>query len=124
MAPATLTAVRFAPPSIGPDEIAEVVATLESGWLSTGPRVRAFEQAFADYIGKVEHRKTTILPLKCQEHIGSPEEHSFRTSIDQSPPRAKEHTPLAIRDATDHRHGPVVRLHLFKFVIFGRKHRR
>jgi len=27
------------------------VATLESGWLSTGPRVAAFEQAFADYVG-------------------------------------------------------------------------
>ncbi len=32
-------------------EIAEVIATLESGWLSTGPRVAAFEQAFADYTG-------------------------------------------------------------------------
>jgi len=38
-------------PSIGPDEIAEVVATLESGWLSTGPRVAEFEQAFAEYVG-------------------------------------------------------------------------
>ncbi|HVQ16152.1 MAG TPA: DegT/DnrJ/EryC1/StrS family aminotransferase, partial [Vicinamibacterales bacterium] len=43
--------VPFSKPSIGPDEIAEVVATLESGWLSTGPRVAAFEQAFADYVG-------------------------------------------------------------------------
>jgi dTDP-4-amino-4,6-dideoxygalactose transaminase len=51
MAAETVTSVRFAPPSIGPREIAEVVATLESGWLSTGPRVHAFEQAFADYVG-------------------------------------------------------------------------
>ena len=29
----------------------EVVATLTSGWLSTGPRVRRFEAAFADYVG-------------------------------------------------------------------------
>lgn len=43
--------VRFAPPVIGPDEIAEVVAALESGWLSTGPRVRQFETAFAAYAG-------------------------------------------------------------------------
>ena len=43
--------VPFAPPSIGPDEIAEVVATLESGWLSTGPRVAEFERAFAEYVG-------------------------------------------------------------------------
>ncbi|HEU4688959.1 MAG TPA: DegT/DnrJ/EryC1/StrS family aminotransferase [Vicinamibacterales bacterium] len=43
--------VPFAAPSIGPDEIAEVVATLESGWLSTGPRVAEFELAFAEYVG-------------------------------------------------------------------------
>ena len=51
---ATATAVRpvpFAPPDLGTAEIAEVVATLESGWLSTGPRVRAFEDAFARYTG-------------------------------------------------------------------------
>jgi dTDP-4-amino-4,6-dideoxygalactose transaminase len=44
-------AVPFSPPSIGAQEIAEVVATLESGWLSTGPRVARFEQAFAAYTG-------------------------------------------------------------------------
>src|SRR5262249_20327556 len=43
--------VRFAPPSIGPAEIGEGVAALESGWLSTGTRVTAFERAFADYVG-------------------------------------------------------------------------
>ena len=43
--------VPFAPPDLGTAEIAEVVATLESGWLSTGPRVRAFEAAFAAYTG-------------------------------------------------------------------------
>jgi dTDP-4-amino-4,6-dideoxygalactose transaminase len=43
--------VGFAPPAIGRDEVAEVVATLESGWLSTGPRVQQFEHAFADYTG-------------------------------------------------------------------------
>jgi dTDP-4-amino-4,6-dideoxygalactose transaminase len=43
--------VPFAPPRIGADEIREVIATLESGWLSTGPRVRRFEEAFAEYVG-------------------------------------------------------------------------
>lgn len=43
--------VPFSPPDIGGGEIAEVVATLESGWLSTGPRVRRFEEEFAAYIG-------------------------------------------------------------------------
>jgi dTDP-4-amino-4,6-dideoxygalactose transaminase len=46
--------VPFARPAIGAGEIAEVVETLESGWLSTGPRVAAFEHAFAQYTG-AEH---------------------------------------------------------------------
>ena len=45
------TDVSFAPPSIGDAEISEVVSTLQSGWLSTGPRVHQFERAFAEYIG-------------------------------------------------------------------------
>jgi dTDP-4-amino-4,6-dideoxygalactose transaminase len=44
-------AVPFSPPLLGAAEIAEVVATLESGWLSTGPRVAAFEERFARYAG-------------------------------------------------------------------------
>ncbi|MGH9374379.1 MAG: DegT/DnrJ/EryC1/StrS family aminotransferase, partial [Vicinamibacterales bacterium] len=47
----TAPVVPFAPPDLSGPEIAEVVATLESGWLSTGPRVKQFEQAFADYVG-------------------------------------------------------------------------
>jgi dTDP-4-amino-4,6-dideoxygalactose transaminase len=47
----SLPEVGFAPPALGKDEIAEVVATLESGWLSTGRRVQQFEQAFAAYVG-------------------------------------------------------------------------
>ena len=43
--------VPFSPPSVGPEEIAEVVAVLESGWLTTGPRVRRFEAEFAAYVG-------------------------------------------------------------------------
>jgi dTDP-4-amino-4,6-dideoxygalactose transaminase len=43
--------VPFSPPALGPEESAEVMATLESGWLSTGPRVSRFEQAFAGYVG-------------------------------------------------------------------------
>ena len=46
--------VPFAPPSIGGGEIAAVMEALESGWLSTGPRVAQFERAFAEYTG-AEH---------------------------------------------------------------------
>lgn len=37
----------FAPPLIGEDEIAEVVDTLRSDWITTGPKVNRFEQEFA-----------------------------------------------------------------------------
>ena len=43
--------IVFGSPQIQREEIDEVVATLESGWRGTGPRVAAFERAFADYKG-------------------------------------------------------------------------
>jgi dTDP-4-amino-4,6-dideoxygalactose transaminase len=41
-------------PLIEEDEIAAVVETLRGGWITTGPRTRAFEEAFAAYTG-AEH---------------------------------------------------------------------
>ncbi|MBI4572090.1 MAG: DegT/DnrJ/EryC1/StrS family aminotransferase [candidate division NC10 bacterium] len=41
----------FGSPAIGEEEIAEVVATLRSGWLGTGPRVQRFEEDFRVYVG-------------------------------------------------------------------------
>lgn len=43
--------LSFSPPSIGEDEIAEVVATLRTPWITTGPKTRRFEQEFASFIG-------------------------------------------------------------------------
>jgi dTDP-4-amino-4,6-dideoxygalactose transaminase len=43
--------IPFYKPSIGEDEIAEVVDTLRSGWLTTGPKVKQFEREFALYLG-------------------------------------------------------------------------
>ena len=43
--------VPFHRPSIGREEIEEVVRTLESGWLTTGPRTAQFEQEFREYVG-------------------------------------------------------------------------
>ena len=40
----------FALPEIGDEEIAEVVDTLRSGWITTGPKARRFEQAFVEYL--------------------------------------------------------------------------
>ena len=39
----------FGAPAIGDEEIAEVVASLRSGWLGTGPKVARFEADFAAY---------------------------------------------------------------------------
>lgn len=39
----------FGSPAIEEDEIAEVVATMRSGWIGTGPRVAQFEEAFRAY---------------------------------------------------------------------------
>ena len=41
----------FALPEIGDDEIAEVVDTLRSGWVTTGPKTRRFESDFVDFLG-------------------------------------------------------------------------
>jgi dTDP-4-amino-4,6-dideoxygalactose transaminase len=38
-------------PSIGEEEIAEVVDTLRSGWITTGPKTQQFERDFAAYVG-------------------------------------------------------------------------
>ncbi len=41
----------FALPDIGDDEINEVLDSLRSGWLTTGPKTRRFEDDFAGFVG-------------------------------------------------------------------------
>ena len=43
------TPLGFQPPAIGEEEIAAVVETLRSGWLTTGPRAAELERRFAEY---------------------------------------------------------------------------
>lgn len=43
--------IPFALPDIGEEEIAEVVDSLRSGWITTGPKTRRFEQEFAEFLG-------------------------------------------------------------------------
>src|SRR6187549_844133 len=43
--------VPFFKPSVTEEEIAEVVDTLRSGWLTTGPKTKQFEQEFAAWAG-------------------------------------------------------------------------
>lgn len=43
--------VPFSPPDITEKEIAEVVDALRSGWITTGPKTKAFERALTAYCG-------------------------------------------------------------------------
>lgn len=43
--------IPFALPDLGEAEIAEVVDSLKSGWITSGPKVLQFEKAFASFIG-------------------------------------------------------------------------
>jgi dTDP-4-amino-4,6-dideoxygalactose transaminase len=42
--------LTFSPPNIGEEEIREVVDTLRSDWITTGPKTKAFETAFAQFV--------------------------------------------------------------------------
>ncbi|MCL5289748.1 MAG: DegT/DnrJ/EryC1/StrS aminotransferase family protein [Firmicutes bacterium] len=43
--------VPFSPPDITDAEIAEVIQAMKSGWITTGPRTKLFEQKIAEYVG-------------------------------------------------------------------------
>ena len=45
------TFLPFSPPSLGQEEIDEVIDTLRSDWITTGPKVKRFEREFAEFIG-------------------------------------------------------------------------
>ena len=45
------TFLSFQPPAIGPEEVAAVTETLDSGWLTTGPRAAELERRVAELAG-------------------------------------------------------------------------
>ena len=49
--PEKLPFLPFALPDIGEEEIAEVVDTLRSGWVTTGPKTKRFEDDFTAFLG-------------------------------------------------------------------------
>jgi dTDP-4-amino-4,6-dideoxygalactose transaminase len=49
--PARSTFLPYSPPWLGQEEIDEVVDTLKSDWITTGPKTRAFEAQFGAYVG-------------------------------------------------------------------------
>jgi len=68
MSDTTLPFLPFARPDIGDAEIAAVTEALRSGWVTTGPKARAFEQAFTDYLGgngRAERLPSTPPPPAC-----------------------------------------------------------
>ena len=51
MPPPRSTFLPFALPDTGSEELAQVQEALESGWVTTGPKTKAFEQQFAARVG-------------------------------------------------------------------------
>ena len=43
--------IPFSPPDIGENEINEVIDTLRSGWITTGPKTKLFEKQISEYCG-------------------------------------------------------------------------
>ena len=43
--------IPFSPPDISQAEIDSVVETLKSGWITTGPKTKKFENEISEYIG-------------------------------------------------------------------------
>lgn len=43
--------IQFSPPDITNREIDEVIVTLKSGWITTGPKTKKFEREIAEYCG-------------------------------------------------------------------------
>ena len=38
-------------PTLGEEEIREILDVIQSGWITSGPRVKRFEEEFARYVG-------------------------------------------------------------------------
>lgn len=61
--------IVFGAPDIRQSEIDEVVATLESGWIGTGPRVAQFEQDFAAYKSLPRERVAAVNSCTAALHV-------------------------------------------------------
>lgn len=59
----------FGAPDIQPPEIAEVVDSLASGWLGTGPKVARFEADFAEYKGLAPTQVAAVNSCTAALHV-------------------------------------------------------
>jgi dTDP-4-amino-4,6-dideoxygalactose transaminase len=79
------TFLPFSAPSIGEEEIAEVVDTLRSDWLATGPKVERFEREFAAFL---------TVPSALALNSGTAALHLALASLDIGPGDAVITTPM------------------------------
>jgi dTDP-4-amino-4,6-dideoxygalactose transaminase len=56
-------------PDIGEEEIAEVVDTLRSGWITTGPKAKRFEEAFTQYLGDASLQSIAVNSATAGLHL-------------------------------------------------------
>ena len=61
--------IVFGAPDIRQSEVDEVVQSLESGWLGTGPKVQQLEQSFASYRGVAEDRVAALNSCTAALHV-------------------------------------------------------
>lgn len=59
----------FGSPALGEAEIEEVMHSLRSGWLGTGPKVARFEREFAAYKGLPENRVAAVNSCTAALHV-------------------------------------------------------
>jgi len=67
--PAKLPFLPFALPEIGDEEIAEVVDTLKSGWVTTGPKTRRFEEDFTAFLGDASLQSMAVNSATAGLHL-------------------------------------------------------
>ncbi|MFL6663923.1 MAG: DegT/DnrJ/EryC1/StrS family aminotransferase [Rhizobacter sp.] len=66
---APLPFLPFALPDIGEDEIAEVVDTLRSGWITTGPKAKRFEDDFTTFLGDASLQSLAVNSATAGLHL-------------------------------------------------------
>jgi len=81
----------FTRPLIDEETIAGVAEVLRSGWITSGPQVKAFEAALSQYLGDRPCARSIPAPAPWRSACGSPASARERKS---SPPRSPGSQPL------------------------------
>ena len=63
--------IPFSPPDITDSEINEIIDTMKSGWITTGPKTKKFEQpALAENVKSDWHKSDTVKKSLFRQLIG------------------------------------------------------